>query len=109
MHFEQYITRPIKPQNCSRKRKKARNYSRLATANQVGPKNRNGNMTLVFFFAQFSTSYTDLAQEVQTHGAMRECHLTCVVVCIDVKTCDVREENVKIRSEIYIKKILEKE
>ena len=35
-----------------------------------------------------------------THGAMRGCGLTSMVVCINYKTCAIRERNVTIRSEI---------
>jgi hypothetical protein len=37
---------------------------------------------------------------ILTHGAMRGCGLTFVVVCSIGKTLDVRERNVTIRSEI---------
>jgi hypothetical protein len=37
---------------------------------------------------------------VLTHGAMRRCGLTALVVCINDKVCDIRERNVTIRSEI---------
>ena len=36
-----------------------------------------------------------------THGAMRGCGLTSLVVCINDKFCDIRERNVTIRSEIW--------
>ena len=35
-----------------------------------------------------------------THGGMRGCGLTCLVVCISDKIRDIRERNVTIRSEI---------
>ena len=35
-----------------------------------------------------------------THGAMRGCGLTPLVVYIDDKICDIRERNVTIRSDI---------
>ena len=35
-----------------------------------------------------------------THGAMRGCGLTSLVVCINDKIRDIRERNVTIRSEI---------
>jgi hypothetical protein len=35
-----------------------------------------------------------------THGAMRGCGLTSLVVCINDKLWDIREKNVTIRSEI---------
>ena len=35
-----------------------------------------------------------------THGAMRGCGLTSLVVCINYKICDVREMFVTIRGEI---------
>ena len=40
-----------------------------------------------------------------THGAMRGCGLTSLVVCINDKFCDIRERNVTIRSEIWTTKI----
>ena len=36
-----------------------------------------------------------------THGAMRECDLTSLVVCSNDKFCDIRERNVTVRSEIW--------
>ena len=36
-----------------------------------------------------------------THGAMRGCGLTSLVVCNNDKFCDIREGNVTIRSEIW--------
>jgi hypothetical protein len=36
-----------------------------------------------------------------THGAMRGCGLTSLVVCINDKFCDIRERNVTIRSDIW--------
>jgi hypothetical protein len=36
-----------------------------------------------------------------THGAMRGCRLTSLVVCINDKFHDIRERNVTIRSEIW--------
>ena len=38
---------------------------------------------------------------ILTHGAMRGCMLTSWVVCINDKLHDIRERNVKIRSEIW--------
>ena len=38
---------------------------------------------------------------ILTHGAMRGCGLTSLVVCINDKICDIRERNVTIRSEIW--------
>ena len=35
-----------------------------------------------------------------THGAIRGCGVTSLVVCINDKLCDIRERNVTIRSEI---------
>ena len=40
-----------------------------------------------------------------THGTMRGCGLTSLVVCINDKFCDKRERNMTIRSEILTKKI----
>jgi hypothetical protein len=37
---------------------------------------------------------------ILTHGAMRGCGLPSLMVCINDKICDIRERNVKIRSEI---------
>ena len=37
---------------------------------------------------------------VSTHGAMRGCGLTSLVVCTNDKICDIRERNVIIRTEI---------
>ena len=37
---------------------------------------------------------------ILTHGAMRECGLTFLVVCINDKIRDIRGRNVTIRSEI---------
>ena len=37
---------------------------------------------------------------ILTHGAMRGCGLTSLVVCINDKIRDIRERNVTIRSEI---------
>ena len=37
---------------------------------------------------------------ILTRGTMQGCDLTSLVVCINGKTCDVRERNVTIRSEI---------
>ena len=36
-----------------------------------------------------------------THGTMQGCGLTSLVVCINDKTCDVKERNVTIRSAIW--------
>jgi hypothetical protein len=36
-----------------------------------------------------------------THGAMRGCGLTSLVVCVNDKFCNIRERNVTIRSEIW--------
>ena len=38
---------------------------------------------------------------ILTHGAMRGCGLTSLVVCINDKICDIRERYVTIRSEIW--------
>ena len=38
---------------------------------------------------------------ILTHGAMRGCGLTSLVVCINDKIRDIRERNVTIRSEIW--------
>ena len=46
-----------------------------------------------------------VALHMLTHGAMRRCGLTSLVVCIDDKFCDMRERNVTIRSEIWIMNI----
>jgi hypothetical protein len=35
-----------------------------------------------------------------THGTMRGCGLTSLVVCINVKFHDIREGNVTLRSEV---------
>jgi hypothetical protein len=35
-----------------------------------------------------------------THGAMRGCGLTSLVVCIIDKFCDMKEKNVKIKIDI---------
>jgi hypothetical protein len=40
---------------------------------------------------------------ILTHGAMRGCGLTSLVVCTNDKICDIRERNVTIRSEIDYK------
>ena len=37
---------------------------------------------------------------ILTHGAMRGCGLTSLVVCSNDKICDIRSRNVTIRSEI---------
>jgi hypothetical protein len=37
---------------------------------------------------------------ILTHGAMRGCGLTSLVVCINDRFCDRRERNVTTRSEI---------
>ena len=37
---------------------------------------------------------------VLTDGAMRECGLTSIVVCINDKIYDIRERNVTLRNEI---------
>ena len=37
---------------------------------------------------------------ILTHGAMRGCGLTSLMVCINDNICDIRERNVTIRSEI---------
>jgi hypothetical protein len=36
-----------------------------------------------------------------THGAMRQCGLTSLVVCMNDKHCDIRKRNMTIRSEIW--------
>ena len=36
---------------------------------------------------------------ILTHGAMRGCGLTSLVVCINDKICNIKERNVIIRSE----------
>ena len=41
-----------------------------------------------------------VALHVSTHGAMRGCGLTSLVVCTNDKICDIRERNVIIRTEI---------
>ena len=41
-----------------------------------------------------------VALHILTHGAMRGCGLTSLVVCINDKIRDIRERNVTIRSEI---------
>ena len=42
-----------------------------------------------------------VALHILTHGAMRGCGLTSLVVCINDKIRDIRERNVTIRSEIW--------
>ena len=42
---------------------------------------------------------------ILTHGAMRGCELTFMMICINGKTRDIRESNVTIRSEIWTKNI----
>ena len=38
---------------------------------------------------------------ILTHGAIRACGLTSLVVCINDKICDIRERDMTIRSEIW--------
>lgn len=47
----------------------------------------------------------DLTREVHTHGTIRGCGLTSLVICTNGKTHDVRKTNATIRTDIWIKNI----
>ena len=42
---------------------------------------------------------------ILTHGVMRGCELTSLVIYIDDKICDIWERNVTLRSEILVTNI----